>query len=194
MDGLRKIGKALTLLVLISATNAQALTVRFNSLVGFNEKQLNKILEAKKFIEATVNSPEFKDKVLNFTYDGKKQFNWNEGMSNEQIYELFMSGKETLNGIEDQEMDFEVELYKPKWYQSKKTIGYTMPSTTRIWCNVNFFNKFTPQDVAGNLVHEWIHKIGFGHSVKMNSTRPYTVPYAIGYFMDQFPLNPLAAQ
>ena len=44
-----------------------------------------------------------------------------------------------------------------------------------------FFKRFNEADIVGNVIHEYCHNIGFGHNVKNNPTRQYTVPYAIGY-------------
>ena len=57
-----------------------------------------------------------------------------------------------------------------------------MPDTMRIWIHKKFFRRssWTPVDVAANMAHEWVHKIGFGHDYYYTEDRPYSVPYAIG--------------
>ena len=55
-----------------------------------------------------------------------------------------------------------------------------MPDTSVITSNRRFFDNFTPAEIAGNLAHEWMHKIGFDHDFNSTSRRPYSVPYAVG--------------
>jgi hypothetical protein len=78
-------------------------------------------------------------------------------------------------------MDVELELYQ----NTSNTIGYTYPHTSRIWMNSKYFNKYTPVQVADNLFHEWLHKLGFDHAIKYTLRRNYSVPYAIGYLMEE---------
>ena len=44
-------------------------------------------------------------------------------------------------------------------------------------------------DAAGNLFHEWLHKLGYTHSSSSTPTRPYSVPYAVGYMMGNIGKN-----
>jgi hypothetical protein len=37
-----------------------------------------------------------------------------------------------------------------------------------------------PHEVAGNLAHEWTHKLGFGHE---SAAEHDSVPYGIGYIV-----------
>jgi hypothetical protein len=78
-------------------------------------------------------------------------------------------------------MNVELELY----HSPSKTIGYTFPDTNRIWMNTKYFNRYTPVKVADNLMHEWMHKLGFTHEMKYSERRNYSVPYAIGYLIEE---------
>jgi hypothetical protein len=49
--------------------------------------------------------------------------------------------------------------------------------------NTKYFYVYTPYQVAGNLTHEWLHKLGFDHDVASTPARPYSVPYAVGYIL-----------
>ena len=49
--------------------------------------------------------------------------------------------------------------------------------------NRKYYNKFRPYEVADNMMHEWLHKIGFNHTVKPTPERPFSVPYAVGYIV-----------
>ena len=78
-------------------------------------------------------------------------------------------------------MDFELELY----YASRNTIGYTYPDVLRIWMNTKYFDSYTPSEVAGNVFHEWTHKLGFEHATTHSVSRDSSVPYAIGYLIKE---------
>jgi hypothetical protein len=79
----------------------------------------------------------------------------------------------------------EVELY----YAANSVVGYTNSGTRRIWVNTKFFNSFQENSVAGNLFHEWLHKLGYTHDVSSTPTRPYSIPYAVGYIMGNIGKN-----
>ena len=55
--------------------------------------------------------------------------------------------------------------------------------------NTKFFNPYTPAEVAGNIFHEWTHKLGFDHDVIYTSERNATVPYALGFLIRELGEN-----
>lgn len=150
-------------------------------LVNFPQEQEAKVHKAVELIKKVVTSEEFKQRVLSHSVDGKKTYVDNKGYTNEQIYQLIIDGSETLIPEKNGRMDVELELYQ----QSTNTIGYTYPNTSRIWVNTKYFNKYNPVQVADNLFHEWMHKLGFDHEVKYSKSRNYSVPYAIGYLVEE---------
>lgn len=155
-------------------------------LVNFNSAQEEKVRKAVELIKKVIRSSEFKTRVLNYEYRGKKIFVDNHGYSNEEIYQKILDGAEIMgNTTKNNTMDVELELY----HQKTKTIGYTYPNTVRIWMNKKYFSKYTPIKVADNLMHEWMHKLGFTHEVIWSKDRDHSVPYAIGYLVEE-----LAAQ
>ncbi|WPU65049.1 hypothetical protein [Peredibacter starrii] len=159
---------------------AQALTFSTNvELLNFNTDQAAKYNEAIELVKLVVGTEEFRNKVLNHTYNGIKQFADNGGKTNAQIYQSILDAAEKLYPAKNNRMDLEVELY----YANNTVVGYTNGSTTQIWVNTKFFNNYKVNSVAGNLFHEWLHKLGYGHDSAATAKRPYSVPYAIGYIM-----------
>lgn len=144
--------------------------------VNTTAAQETKFQKALEIIKQVVATEEFRSKILNFTYGGKKTFVDNGGFTNAQIYQKILAGAETLQNTADNEMDLEVETY----YASNSTVGYTYANSKRIWVNTKFFNGYDAAGVAHNLFHEWLHKLGFGHSSSYNTARNSSVPYAIG--------------
>lgn len=157
-----------------------ALTFDANvKMIGFSRNQEEKVLDAVDLIKQVVATDEFKDRILNHKYNGRKTFVNNNGLSNAQIYAKILEGAEKLNPKKNNTLDVTLELY----YVNANVIGYTLPTVNKIWMNTKYLNKFTPVDVTDNLFHEWLHKVGFGHAYKATPSRKYSVPYAVGYIM-----------
>lgn len=151
-------------------------------LVNFNPDQEQKVRKAVEIIKKVIASKEFKERVLNYKYRGIKGFVDNHGLSNEEIYNrIFEAAEQIGNTSKNNVMDVELELY----HQKTNTIGYTYPNTVRIWINRKYFSKYTPVKVADNLMHEWMHKIGFTHATTWSKDRDHSVPYAIGYLIEE---------
>lgn len=167
------------------APRAIALTVQFDGVRYFNQQQFDKLQAAKKVIDFLINTEAFKQRVLDFTYEGQKAFVQNNGLSNQQVYELLMSGTERYprQTASDEVMNFDLELYTPRWYQSNNVLGYTSQDTKTIFINRNFYNRAEIFEIAMNLTHEWTHKVGFGHDSRATARRPYSVPYGVGYII-----------
>ncbi len=150
--------------------------------VNFTPVQEEKVRQAVDILKKVIATKEFKERLINFTYKGKKQFVDSAGRTNEEIYQMILDGAERIGDTsKNNTMDVELELY----HQATKTIGYTYPNTVRIWMNKKYFNRYTPLKVADNLMHEWMHKLGFSHETSWSRDRDYSVPYAIGYLIEE---------
>lgn len=145
-------------------------------MVNFSLEQEEKMDKAIEIIKLVVATEEFRNRILNYTYNGQKQFVDNGGYSNGQIYQIILNAAERLQPTKNNQLDAEVELY----YAATNVVGYTYPNTNRIWVNTKYFNSYTAAGVAHNLFHEWLHKLGFTHATTWSSSRDSSVPYAIG--------------
>jgi hypothetical protein len=163
-------------------TNSDASTFKVQAMaVNFEAHQEEKIRKASELIRKVISSETFKRRVLNYRYNGKKAFIDNDGLTNAQIYKKILAGRELMTNLgKNHTMDLEIELYSDP---DSITIGYTYPNIVRIFMNAKYFNRFLPYEVADNMMHEWLHKLGFDHSVENTPERPHSVPYAIGYIM-----------
>jgi hypothetical protein len=146
---------------------------------GFNGSQVDKLKTAEDLIRKVISSEEFRNRVVNFSFNGKKHFEDNQGLSNAQIYKKIIEGSETLTPGVDNQMDLKVDVFK----QNSITVGYTVPSELTVWMNAKFLNVNPSYKVTTNMVHEWLHKMGFHHAQANTPTRKYSVPYAIGYMV-----------
>lgn len=167
-------------------------------------QEQQKIELARQHIERIVNSILFKEYVLNYSFTinectGRlwwkkcsiKTYNkfWSTDLTNKQVYDTIMKGKESLsNEGDDEEADIFLEIDRR---YSRNVIGYTNPSTPWQFVYNWFFGKSSIQELAGNLFHEWLHKIGFDHDFKYNDYRPFSVPYALGDYIERQPYKPL---
>lgn len=149
--------------------------------IGFSLTDSEKLAHAADLVKRVIQTQEFKDAVVGFTYNGERTFVDNNGLTNLQIYDRIIIGAEKLTPAQNYTLDVQVRLY----YDDSTTIGYTFPSSLGIWMNTKYFDRYTPYQVAGNLTHEWVHKLGFTHDVESTPGRPYSVPYAVGYIVRQ---------
>jgi hypothetical protein len=150
-------------------------------LKNFTKEQEHKVLQAAELIKKVIISDQFKQGVLNHTYLGQRTFADNNGLTNEQIYQKIMEGSEELKPEIDYKMDLDLQVY----FENTKTVGYTRPTVSRVWMNSKYLDKNGPAEVTTNMMHEWLHKLGFKHEMKHSRRRTNTVPYAIGYLMER---------
>jgi hypothetical protein len=158
--------------------NTGYLAVKPMEVKGFDAQSSEKVDVAFAVLEKVVNSEEFKNRILNFVNDqGKTEFASNKGLTNTQIYRIFMDGRETLQQNTPGEMNYYLSLYYKRY---SKVIGWTNGNINTININWKYFKGFKPSDVAGNFAHEWTHKIGFDHK---SASEHDSAPYAIGYIV-----------
>jgi hypothetical protein len=153
--------------------------------IGTTSSQESKIQAAETKIKDVVGSEEFRSAVLNHTYGGKKTFVDNKGLTNAQIYQKILDGAETLQPKKNNVMDISVKLY----YQNSIVVGYTTTASKTINMNTKYFNTYTSSGVSHNMMHEWLHKLGFTHAASYSVSRNYSVPYAIGNIMGKLALK-----
>lgn len=178
------------------------------SATNFYDQDFLRLQEAAQWMAEALGSKEFMDFCRKFGYEitvcsGKwwwkncwkqrhDEFNDNEGYDNEEIYNILMSGKEKLSTDgADREADVFLELDRRS---NRRVLGYTYANSTKQWIYNNFFRNGDIWDVAGNIAHEWVHKMGFTHDYKYTSTREFSVPYAVGYFVRDYVEKKLTQQ
>lgn len=141
-------------------------------------------------LEETLNSEEFKRKVLSYKRsDGKRLFQKNylwknekERLSNEDIFNVLMKGDEAAIPGTEGEMNIYSWIKKCNFIQRagiwcRKVIGSTDPANSE-WIKINykFYKDYRAPQMVNNLVHEWIHLLGFLHgSENMREEAPYVI-------------------
>lgn len=141
-----------------------------------------KMINARNHIEDILETDEFKDFVLTHEYQGELQFA-DTSEENEEIYTKILESAEILTPEIDYEWDI---IVIPYYKRFSKAIGYTYPSKKEIWVNMKYYNNsyWDEGDCAGNISHEHMHKLGYKHSYKREARWNWTVPYAVGNFMN----------
>lgn len=139
--------------------------------------QKKKLEQAFLLTEQVVNSQEFKEKVIGYiaANTGKREYTGNNGLSNEQVYLHLMSGEELTMKDSSGEMNLYITKYHRWW---SKVIAWTNPKSDK-WIHVNwrFYKRFDVDEMVSNIVHEWVHLMGYFHVSKHDSD---SVPYAVG--------------
>jgi len=166
----------------IGQVPTRALTFGTNiTILNANSSQTNKIRTAEGYIKEVIASEEFRNAVLNHTYGGEITFVDNEGLSNLQIYNKILVGAEELNRNSNNTMDMGITTY----YENTSTVGWTSTGSPNINMNTKFLDSYTASQATSNMMHEWLHKLGFSHTAYYSTSRDYSVPYAIGTIMDK---------
>lgn len=165
-----------------------ALALSFSTNVDYmnlTTTQEDKYDQAVSLVKKVVGTTAFRTKVLNHTYNGTKSYANNNGLTNAQIYQAILDAAEKLQPAKNNTLDVGVKMY----YENNSVVGWTNGSITYINVNTKFFNGYDANEVAGNLFHEWLHKLGYGHDSTATTRRPYSVPYAIGYMIRELGKN-----
>ena len=157
------------------------LKIQVHERKNFTTDEVIKHVAACIKAEKVLNSKRFKELFLELKLTNTR------GFTNLQIYEKLMSGSDAHNKEEDQDIDVFVEMY----YKNNSTVGYTYPNINKTYINRKFFSKYTPAEVACNLVHEYLHKAEFDHhSAKEHTSIPYAVGYLVRDCIEEMELDP----
>jgi len=143
-----------------------------------NERK-EKIEQVAVEMHQIVNSRIFQDKV----HTMKK---WGEtskykDASNQRIYKMIMDGAETLDPIVDNEMDIFIDDY----FSWRRVIGYTKKNIKTIFVNTRYFDKRGTKLIGSNIMHEYGHKLGFGHDFYATDRRPFSICYQLNNIYEE---------
>lgn len=151
---------------------ATPLKVKLLDLKGADARDEDRISRALTIVEEAVNSEEFRATILNTKFT-------QTNLSSPQVLAKILDAVENFTGGEKHTIDLFLHMYEER----SSTVGYTSPSDKYLHMNRYFHANYTPEETAGNIFHEWLHKIGFNHSKYNNSQRPHSVPYKLGYLL-----------
>jgi len=130
---------------------------------GLREREDKLIFQAAQLMVNVIGDPAFKVFCENYKY------------------EVIKTGAEVLNGKVDNEADINLNVDRSF---GRKCIGYTYKSSAWQYICQWVMNSWGPEDIASNLAHEWCHKMSYKHEYKRTSRRQYSVPYAVGDYVE----------
>lgn len=148
----------------------------------------DRMLNAIEMVSEIVNSETFKEMVIGYLNEyGQRSYTRNEGLSNEEVYLTLMEGREVLDQDTPGEMNLYIKRYRP-WWPWSKVIGYTKIGKSKyMYVNWRKYKYFDSIAMASNIVHEWIHLMGFRHdSAKDHDSVPYAIGYITGRLAEQY--------
>ncbi len=171
-------------------------TVYLNTVDYRDEQELEKYKRAVKLAEETLNSENFKARVLagpeqlHYIYPNNPEQETKECNGDPEATYTFnvvggkcMSNRKILDLIESSDWGMSARINYRWW---------------AIWCGKPFvnevghreditivtqecqFNRMSDEQLAGHLIHEHLHVLGFDHPYDKSENRKYTVPYFVG--------------
>lgn len=167
----------------LMGSNSLALRLNVKDRDNMTTSQSQKLDQAVTVLNQVLNGPDFKDRILNFTYNGQKAFVQNNGMSNQQVYDFLMSGAEQYPVVTPANDLADVNLtiyYPPFWKAFSSAVAFTSESDPYLHIYNRYYNKASIPEISNTIIHEWTHKMGFDHDFNSTAQRPYSVPYAVG--------------
>ncbi len=154
-------------------------TINTVFLEGFSDEEKEKANIAIEMIRELINSEIFKEKVLavpSFTKNKIKRKTGNKRYTNQEIYDLILSGEDLKNPA-DGVINLKLNLYDSE----KNEIGHTNMTTLEISTFRGYFLSKKIKNYAAHILHEYMHVIGFVHGrYDIFGKRHKTVPYRIG--------------
>lgn len=162
----------MAMLLSFSVMATTPLKVKVHALTGADARDEDRISRAVNIIEEAVNSEEFRATILSLKFT-------QTNLSSSQVLTKILDATENFSGGEKNSIDLFLDMYEER----SSTVGWTKPSDKFLHMNRYFHKNYSPEETAGNIFHEWLHKIGFNHSKYNNSQRPHSVPYKLGYLM-----------
>lgn len=182
-----------TSLLCASAAAAQEparMSARIIGIERYTTKEAARVDSAVSLAVQVVNLPAFRAAVLAYGGgDARRSFVERDGrplaMSNAEVLAAFGQAAEEFAPEQDREMDLHL-IGKNRFLGwpfgwPGYPVGYVDSAkdpyiySYRTWVRDNGV-----ADVAGHVVHEWTHKLGFVHDYADTRTRPCSVPYALG--------------
>jgi hypothetical protein len=165
---------------------------------GLNNNEKTAVAKGVEHWVRAWNSPRFESYVKNYAYSEQfctgalwwkkckwvnyKEFDYNRGLNNEQIYDCLMSGKEVVG---DGKIDHTAQVYLRVDRSNRRgVVGYGYPGDKWQYTYAWVFKQYSIQALADNLCHEYIHKLGFDDSSYAASR--HAVTYSVGEWVEAY--------
>ena len=136
-------------------------------------------------LELELNDPDFWFEVALGYNEWENKPILSSVYTNGHTFNTYMSFKEfkdyVLSGVDkfNQNVDGDLDLLVTYYYSFRSVVGYTKPSTWWTWTNRNIISGFDVAQIAGHILHEYMHNLGLSHP----NTNRDSVVYKIGYLV-----------
>lgn len=131
-----------------------------------------KIIAAREFIERAVNSEAYKKFVLAHEFSQMDQ-------------DLFEDDLPAILEIMLKDIRVQYQVVPRPWFKRwSSVIGYTQNGVITTY--IPSFDAMSVPELAGHLWHEILHLKGFGHTFDPVPGREGSIPYACGYWVENF--------
>lgn len=158
---------------------------------GLNDSRTEKMKRAADIFEKVLNDPEFHKELKAKTFKSDRRDDLVPNPTAVEVVEKIYAAAERYKPEPDNAADI-------FWYAKKKsfwkrltgkcdTIGFGYPGEKRIYtytCLIDEEDSLA--EMAGNLAHEWSHKLGFVHRTEYHSEIYETVPYVFGDLVEEY--------
>ena len=153
------------------------LKINIEDIKGFTLINTNKIKKAGEELEIIVNGKLFRKMFLAADFNGETSTfkNW----TRTKLFDYMMTGAEVLNPVTDNTANIAVKAY----YTFRGVIGYTKHNIKHMYLNVKFMGR-PRHKIAATLMHEWGHKLGFGHDFRRTYRRQFSICYQLGTIVE----------
>lgn len=142
------------------------LVLDIENTTNFNDKDLQKIDEAKRIFNIVVNHPLYWQKIKAAWHKVTET----KGHNFVSFKNYFLSGDCNFSQ-KDGERDLELVMYHKKW---SRVVGYVYANRDNIvYINRKYFS--SPLGIASNLNHEGLHLMGFSHYGNKSTSIPYLI-------------------
>lgn len=151
--------------------NANGQIIKIEETNNYDSISLKKLSQAVLLLDSILITDDFRIRVLNAKFVGTK------GKSNQEIYDNLMSGNSKFDSSHDKTINLYLAVYAK--YGGRNELGFTSGKKTST--HRCFIHKNNVGCLAGHLIHEYMHVMGFSHN-RISSEKPKskTVPYVIG--------------
>ncbi len=154
---------------------------------AFTETEKDKLVAAVNILGKVVNDELFRDKVTNYTWsDTEKKyltFLMNNDLSNQQVLEKLLNGRDKFENTDDYTLNLKLVPYE----NIDAIEGYVRGNSPEIHINKLYLDGWHPVVVAGIILHEYCHNLGFMHDQgffhSLVKEHLHTVPYALGFIL-----------
>lgn len=161
-----------TLLLLLFSTQsfAQYLSVRLHEFTNATPEDQTHIDNALRLIEEVINLESFREEIA------KRKFSQTK-MKGPEVLASILKAHEFYAPAGEGVIDLNLDMFE----ENSSTVGYTSPKDPFMHLNRFFHRNYSAAETAGNIFHEWLHKIGHTHTKWNWKNRENSVPYALGY-------------